>query len=426
MDRASRISVSIVCFVLTFVILSAVGGFAYVINKASEYFSSEILEQILTKTSEEEGFCLTDCVKEANLEYDGMPYVYQDACVSIYSIPDVGSNLLGSGVCIASKGYEYSEGQFIEQGSYIITNCHVIENVLDCFTYEIRVFPNEYDNYDRYGVEQLYYDGQLLWWDAYLDMALIYVEYNIDWVKVKDRSIKCDDSEKIKRGESAFVIGTPLKISNQNTITKGTIYSEDEYYTYTTTEEKDLSNVYEYLIPIRIPINNGNSGGGLFDADGYLVGQPTLGVAGSTAYNAVNYAIPIYPAMIVMDRIIKANEEDESFKIYGLSDLNFDFVDSLESNVVSEGDFPRWGGRIYFYGNRYSPRDLKFDEDGLKVLRSARFGIKKDDIITIVKINEEEFDIKCRNDLIFVLLQCEKGDTLSIKIDEEFVDLSCA
>ena len=123
---------------------------------------------------------------------------------------------------------------------------------------------------------------------------------------------------------------------------------------------------------------------------------------------------------------MEAKETEQSIKIYGLEDLNFDFIDSLESDIIEAHSFPTWGGTIRFYGGRYLKRDLKFTDPGLKVLRSFRFGIEKDDVITIVKRNEEEFEIQCRNDLIFVLLECEKGDTLSIKIDEDFVDLICA
>jgi len=432
LDRASRVSIGIVSFILALVILASVGGFVYVIKMASEYYSQEILDEIKKKTADAEGYCLTDIVKEDGLEYDGLPYVYDDACVSIYSINKskaAGSTMLGSGVCVASKDYVYNGETALVSGSYIVTNYHVIENIISYYKignkemYQIQVFPNDYTNFERYGIEDITYDADLLWYDSYLDQAIIYVEENIDWVRMKDRSIDCEESESLKKGEKAFVIGTPVQIENQNTVTKGTINSSDTVYTATASDRGEMANIYEYLIPMQISINNGNSGGGLFDKDGYLVGQPTLGTTNSTAAGAINYAIPIYSAMLVLDKIIIANEANTAVKIYNLNGTQFVGIDKEEFDIMNTFGFEyAIGGNYKFYGIYCTKDEMRMNDTGFKVVYTKTLTINKYDVISEIKIGEATYTIDCRNDLIFALLRYNGTDTIQYKIGETYVE----
>ena len=51
------------------------------------------------------------------------------------------------------------------------------------------------------------------------------------------------------------------------------------------------------------------------------------------------------------------------------------------------------------------------------MLFSLREGLKKGDIINLVKINDNEKEITKRNDLIYALLECKAGDTFSLFIN---------
>ena len=417
--------------VLAFIIVvgAVVGGFYYLIHLlVKDYYEPSYdpnLDSVIEQTKEHEGFCLTDIAQENNLNIAGLSEFYKDACVSIIVTVNDTSAWLGSGVCVASKGYEYATGKTIEAGSYIVTNYHVIEEIYgeDVTKFTVDVYPNEYDNTERYGTT-LPYPAQVLWSDQYLDGAILYVSQNIDWVRMKDRTIACYDKDKLKDRERAFVIGSPKQIENQNTVTTGTISNSALNYSYTVDTIKEglrdvevLSNVYEYLIPIQIQIAGGNSGGGLFDSHGYLVGQPTLG-SSEDAW-AINYAIPIYSATLVLNDLVESNEgEGDLVKIYSIDYFNIAMIDHYEADVMKECFS---GASKYFYGKYYLSQDLLYSrEEGLKVLtKNEELGFEFGDIILSVTINEIERALTSRNDLIYELLRCRKGDVIQFNIEDK-------
>lgn len=417
--------------VLAFIIVvgSVIGGFYYLIHLIVKNYEAPRydpnLDSVIEQTAEHEGFCLTDIAQENNLNLTGLSEFYKDACVSIIVTVNDTSAWLGSGVCVASKGYEYATGKIIEEGSYIVTNYHVIEEIYgeDVTKFTVNVYPNEYDNTERYGAT-LPYSAQVLWSDQYLDEAILYVSQNIDWVRMKDRTIACYDKDKLKDREKAFVIGSPKQIENQNTVTTGTISNASLNYSYTVDtiqegfrEVEVLSNVYEYLIPIKIQIAGGNSGGGLFDSNGYLVGQPTLG-SSKDAW-AINYAIPIYSATLVLNDLVESNEgEGDLVKIYSIDYFNIVLIDHYEADIMKECFS---GSSKYFYGKYYLSQDLLYSrEDGLKVLtKNEELGFEFGDIILSVTINEIERALTSRNDLIYELLRCRKGDVIQFNIEDK-------
>lgn len=417
--------------VLAFIIVvgAVVGGFYYLIHLLVKDYDEPSydpnLDSVIELTADHEGFCLTDIAQENSLNLVGLSEFYKDACVSIIVTVNDTSAWLGSGVCVASKDYEYATGKTIDEGSYIVTNYHVIEEIYgeDVTKFTVDVYPNEYDNTERYGTT-LPYPAQVLWSDPYLDEAILYVSKNIDWVRMKDRTIACYDKDKLKDRERAFVIGSPKQIENQNTVTTGTISNSALNYSYTVDtiregfrEVEMLSNVYEYLIPIQIQIAGGNSGGGLFDSSGYLVGQPTLG-SSEDAW-AINYAIPIYSATLVLDDLIESNEgEDDLVKLYSIDYFNIAMIDYYEADVMKDCFS---GNQKYFYGKYYVSQDLLYSrEEGLKVLtKNEELGFEFGDIILSVTINDIERAITCRNDLIFELLRCREGDVIQFNIEDK-------
>lgn len=405
--------------VLIFVafVVACIYGALSLVNSINAKYNNAQLQLALEKTSENEGFCLTEFVTEYNINYNNMADFYKDACVSIEVDAD-GEAWLGSGVCIASKGYETSDGLILESGSYIVTNHHVIEEYYSAYNHEVKVYPNDFTNIERYGTE-IYYDAEILWSDSYIDMAIIYIEENIDWVKMKDRAIENDEQDQLCANEKVFVIGTPQSLSYQNTITRGIIASESLKYSYTVDEyyfTEVMSNIYEDVIAMQVSIMGGNSGGGLFDSKGYLIGQPTLGSTTSQSKYAINYSIPIYPAITVLDGIIKDNEAKEEIYIASIDDLDFKFIDSLESSIMTSYFY---SSNLYFYGKSYKKSDLTFDESGLKVISSTNSLIDVNDVIEKVVYGKKLYEINDRNDLIYLLLNCKKGDKLGFHIRGE-------
>ena len=400
---------------MTALIIACIYGGVSLANSLNDQYNNKNLKLIMDETSESEGFCLTDYVSQ--LSYSGIQSLYKDACVSI-QVNSISGSWLGSGVCVASKGYSMNESFVLEGGSYIVTNYHVIETYYDYIGTEITVYPNEYSNSERFGV-QLSYSAELLWSDSYLDLAIIYVEQNIDWVQMKDRSV--EGSDKLRQNENAFVIGTPQSLSYQNTITRGTIASTELTYSYTVERlyfTEVMSNIYEDVIPIQISIMGGNSGGGLFDSSGYLVGLPTLGTQNSQSSSAVNYAVPIYPITVVIDEIIASNEDDQRAQITSLDDLDFVVIDSKESSImIREFD----AKNVYFYGSYYSrTTTLNFSDEGLKIIKAGTLSeLSEGEIIKSAQFNEKSYNLSSRNDLIYLLLKCKTGDMLRFQLNDD-------
>lgn len=171
----------------------------------------------------------------------------------------------GSGVIISSDGY-------------IITNNHVIEDATS-----IKV-----TTYD--GTE---YTATLVGTDSKSDIAVI----KIDASDLTAATI--GDSSKIAVGDTAVVIGNPLGTLG-GTVTDGIISA--------TSRELVLNNESMELIQTNATINSGNSGGGMFDGNGNLIGIVNAKDSGTTSsgttIEGIGFAIPINKAMDVAQQLI--------------------------------------------------------------------------------------------------------------------------
>ncbi len=426
-----------------------------VLSKLSE---DEKMKQIKEETQSKEGFCLTNYVQKYALSHENIAKLYREACVTIHATPEFGNPSQGSGVAIAGVGYTVNlgtENQIkIEQGTYIITNQHVTHpNNQDGYDIDVFVFDSSYDsvidenNPFRPNASDAI-EGKLLWTDFNLDMSIIYVEENIDWVKIKDRSIKGD--EKLGQNEEVYAIGSPVwdsgKYPQHNIISKGTICGTSLESTFVRighgVYEDNLSNVYEYLIPMKVPIYGGNSGGGLFDDKGYLVGQPTLGTENSYNAETINYSIPIYPATLILEDLVEIHEKikpvkpaenstqlansqysekifqyenniKSMLKFYSISNIGLVTMDSVEAGNIYLTNTSK--GCLY-YGEFYESLEHNGKNTGVQVIASTESKIAKNDHITHIEI-DEKVELNCRNDLIFEILKARKGDVIKFYIE---------
>ncbi|MBR2824754.1 MAG: trypsin-like peptidase domain-containing protein [Solobacterium sp.] len=171
----------------------------------------------------------------------------------------------GSGVVITSDGY-------------IITNNHVVQGAE-----AITVTMND----------GTVYDATLVGTDAKSDIGVIKIEAtNLTPATVGDSSL-------IRVGDTAVVIGNPLGTLG-GTVTNGIISATDR--------EVVINNEAMNLIQTNAAINNGNSGGGLFDGHGNLIGIVNAKDSGVTSSGStiegLGFAIPVNDAMDVAEDII--------------------------------------------------------------------------------------------------------------------------
>ena len=176
------------------------------------------------------------------------------------------TNAAGSGVIISKDGY-------------IVTNNHVIDGAQ-----KITVKNSD-------GTE---YDAKLVGTDAKSDIAVLKVDAN-DLTPAT-----LGDSSKISVGDTAIVIGNPLGTLG-GTVTDGIISA--------TSRELVVNNESMKLIQTNATINSGNSGGGLFDGNGNLIGIVQSKDSGTSSSGAtiegIGFAIPVNDAMEVAEQLIK-------------------------------------------------------------------------------------------------------------------------
>jgi len=396
---------------------------------ALSIIGAKFLLPLFNNKTYSETACLTDQITDSMDVYD-IAKLYRDNGATV-AVTVEGKNLedgytytsLGSGVCVASNGYEtksLDENIVASKGSYIVTNYHVID----------MIYMDEYTNekISIYTEDESKYNASLLWSNRNLDIAVLYCDENLDYVAMKDKIVFPQEGQEIDY-EPIFTIGTPLNLSYLNRLTRGEVASNNlmtmPNAEYVLPEGSSISvlglyNTYEDVIDITAGITNGNSGGGCFDESGALIGLTTLGLnVEDTGGNQMNGIVPIYPVIEIIDKIISNNEKATSYTIYTISSLGITGFDSHEAYYITAFQKQSSYSYYYFEDKFYSTvsysDDFAFDGEGYYVLSksSTTMGnIGNGHIITQCKINgETTIEIKDRNDLIYALLKIDNGDT---------------
>ncbi len=126
--------------------------------------------------------------------------------------------------------------------------------------------------------------------------------------------------------QTVITVGNPL--GNKLSVTKGIVSRESEYIKYS-----DFEDLIVRCIRIDAPINSGNSGGGLFDETGALLGIVN---AGNSDAENIGSALPVPLVTNVCDNIIFG---DESGLYKGLKeyDVGITVAGMNSKAVVDEG-----------------------------------------------------------------------------------------
>ena len=172
---------------------------------------------------------------------------------------------LGSGFIIDSKGL-------------VVTNNHVIKGAED-----IVVSVNGSTEYK----------AKVIGKDPYMDLAVLQIESNDKFLPVE-----FGNSDEARVGDWVIAIGNPFGFGG--TVTSGIISSRN----------RDIGLTrYDDFIQTDASINQGNSGGPLFNLNGEVIGINTAIIApGASGSIGIGFAIPSNPASKVIDQLIKFGE----------------------------------------------------------------------------------------------------------------------
>ena len=192
---------------------------------------------------------------------------------SVVGITTVGvqENMFFQGRVVEGVG----SGVVVSKDGYILTNAHVVQ---DGKAEKIEVLLTN-------GKKS---SAKLLWYDTTLDLAVI----KTDLTGLKP--VEMGDSDKVQIGDKAIAIGNPLGLDLQSTLTSGYISGKDR----TITLQNGLQ--MDGLMQTDAAINSGNSGGGLFDQEGKLIGINTA----KASAEGIGFTIPINVAKTIVDNIV--------------------------------------------------------------------------------------------------------------------------
>ena len=175
------------------------------------------------------------------------------------------------------KASSLGSGFIIKEEGIVITNNHVIANAEDIL---IRVGDKEYN-------------AEVIGADPYMDLAVLKME-----TKDKFKPVKFGDSTKARVGDWVVAIGNPFGLGG--TVTSGIISARNRQIGLTR---------YEDFIQTDASINQGNSGGPLFNLKGEVIGVNTAIIApGQSGSIGIGFAIPANAASNVIDQLIKFGE----------------------------------------------------------------------------------------------------------------------
>lgn len=202
--------------------------------------------------------------------------------------------------------------------AYIITNYHVVydtrsitENMIsDNIT--LRLYGQEDSpsgNYPEYDIPAKFIGGSLT-----NDLAVLKVTASRVLAESNATAVSVADSDKVAILDTAIAIGNPS--ANGISATLGCINVDSEYVAISVT---DNYTVTQRLFRIDTAVNSGNSGGGLFNDRGELIGIVNAKSA-STSIENVGYAIPSNVVKFISDNVIyycdgKENERAEKYML---------------------------------------------------------------------------------------------------------------
>ena len=181
--------------------------------------------------------------------------------------------------------YGAGSGIIISKDGYIITNAHVAEN--DYYTVtKLVVNVNTTDPNNGTSVSTAY-EADLLGSDTDTDLAVLKIKPDSDLP-----AAALGDSDKLSLGDDVVVIGNPLGL--ETSVSKGVVSGLNRQVY----DDNSIS-----AIQTDTAINSGNSGGGLFNMYGEVVGVVNMKLINDNAEN-LGFAITINDAKSVINDLI--------------------------------------------------------------------------------------------------------------------------
>lgn len=252
--------------------LKALTIFLLIYSLVMSYFVVKNMTGI-TETINKNGQVESSTISIKNSSVSTENAVAKKSLDSVVGITTVGvqENMFFQGRVVEGVG----SGVVVSKDGYILTNAHVVQD-------------GKAEKIDVLLTNGKKSSAKLLWYDTTLDLAVI----KTDLTGLKP--VEMGDSDKVQIGDKAIAIGNPLGLDLQSTLTSGYISGKDR----TITLQNGLQ--MDGLMQTDAAINSGNSGGGLFNQEGKLIGINTA----KASAEGIGFTIPINVAKSIVDNIV--------------------------------------------------------------------------------------------------------------------------
>lgn len=188
--------------------------------------------------------------------------------------------------------------------AYIITNHHVVyensSSTSNKISDDINVYLYGMEG-STYAIPAAYVGGSLNY-----DLAVLKVTSNSILKDAIDRGVvtaaEFADSNEVRPGQTSIAIGNPE--AEGISVTCGIVSVDSEYIDMTAVDNR--TQISLRVIRTDTAVNSGNSGGGLFDNTGKLIGIVNA-KSGDNDVENIAYAIPCNVAKAIADNIIYYN-----------------------------------------------------------------------------------------------------------------------
>ena len=209
----------------------------------------------------------------------------------------------GQGQPQTRQAQSLGSGFIISADGYIVTNNHVVSAGAEGATVEqITVTLTDREEYT----------AKLVGRDAATDIAVLKIE-----PKKAMPFVKFDDSSKARVGDWVVAIGNPFALSG--TVTAGIISAV----------HRGTGGTYDKFIQTDASINQGNSGGPMFDMRGNVIGINSQILSPSGGNVGIGFAIPSEQAAPIVQTLMKGQTVKRGYLGVQISPLGEDLAESL-------------------------------------------------------------------------------------------------
>lgn len=227
-----------------------------------------------------------------------------DAVSKVYDSVVVIENYVSGRLYATGSGFVYDTDNSY---GYILTNSHVVSGATSLNV----VFTND---------EKV--EAEVVGNDEYSDIAVLRVDK-----KYVTQVAIMGDNDKMRIGDTTFAIGAPLDSDTYSwSVTRGILSGKDRVVS--------SSSSYMTVLQTDTPINSGNSGGPLCNANGEVIGITNMKLA-SDQIEGMGFAIPIETALEYANQFTSGEDVRRPYIGVAIYDSAVSFFSS-ETEVVIE------------------------------------------------------------------------------------------